>query len=237
MGYWSKLVFGLDVLPTTCFVFGGMIWDKKDLIKLLNQFDSAKKLSKFQPVLSYLVEKKNKKFLLCWGAYGSSSTMEIVKLLADGKCKNLVFIGWAYTPKNIEINSVIIPNKIRNLDGVTSFVNKAKFSYPSKRLLKAVIEKLRSRIKFAIRPCATVPYFFWQDLSKVYGKSKNYFAIDMEGSIALAYSSFYRMNSLVIFIITDSETVSLEESNKPMYKKQRLSVVCSLVKALTDFLD
>jgi len=231
MGYWSRLVFGLETLPMSCFVFGGMVWNNKYLNKLLGCFDSHKKLSSYPPTLSYLVKKRNKEYILCWGAYGGSSTMEIIKILADGNVKNLIFIGWAYSPKNTNINSLIIPNKIRNLDGVTSFITKLKFSYPSNNLFKKIITKLNKRIEFKILPCATVPFFFHKDLPKIHKESNNYFAVDMEGSVVLAYSKFYKINSVVLYIITDSEKVDLEESNK-YYKKQRLKTVLSVITSL-----
>ena len=83
MGYFTRMVFGTDRLPKDVLLFAGMLYPKKEINSILRLFDSSKKLSDFQPVLSYEVKKKNKKYLLCFGAYGGTSALEITNILSE----------------------------------------------------------------------------------------------------------------------------------------------------------
>lgn len=232
MKEFTKLVFGKKSLPKNALLLGGDSFPRKEIKKILALFDSAQKICESQPILSYEVKRKNKKYLLCFGAYGGTRTLEIINLLTGGGVKNIYFLGWAATYKMIDIATVNIPKKVRALDGICRLDSKnLKFAKPSKELLSSI----SIRNSFSGTHCTIPALGVLHGIHHIDREAENYETIDTELSVVLHFAKKQNINAIGILIITDSPKNHKESINPDINfnKKGRYE---TLRQTLTDLL-
>ncbi len=233
MKYFTKLVFGKTNLPKEAFIFAGSFYPKSEFKKIFGLFDSVEKLSDFPPALFYEAKRKNKRYLLCFGAYGGSNTLEIVNLLSGGKVKNIYFFGWAGTYKMIDVGMINIPKKVRALDGICGLDKKnLKFSQPSKELLYSI----KINDSFSGTHCTIPALGVLHGIKKIDTEAKDYDSIDIELSVVLHFAKKEKMNAIGVLIITDSPKNHKEIINPDanFNNKTRYEI---LMKALLEFFN
>ncbi len=213
MGYFSKIVFSTEKLPENVILFAGMLYPQKHIRSILGLFDSSTKLSNFQPVLSYIVTKKGNEWLLCFGAYGGTSALEITNLLADGGAKNIYFIGWAGST-HVPVGTINIPRKVKCIDGITRIDSpKADFTKPSDELLQKVSNKLSGNAILGTH--VTIPGLLHR-IAFIDKELKKYDTLDTELSVVLHFSRKAKINAVGILIVIDSSKSHKEPINPDM---------------------
>lgn len=231
MGKWSLKYFNQDVLPENCILFAGTT--KDDLKeKILSNYQYAKELQHclFE---AYECSTDNSKILLIFQLYSAAMTADIIHYLNDGKVKNILFIGAAYSFINTyQIGDIIIPTSVKPMDGIVDYIENVHIVYPNQSSL-AFIEKILdgNQIKYSKGMAISVPSVFVKP--QINAISKDIISMEMECAALYYYSSKLGINCVAIQIISDKEDHQLHEDQNARYNTiDRISRILSNQKRL-----
>ena len=198
---WVDVAFGVKKLPEKVIVLAGLPPSYKVLTRIKNIFDNTKKV-KESLFKAYICKKKSKSYFLVVGLYGATKVLELVNLLKFGKCKNLLFIGRVGAIPGIEIGSILIPNKVRCLDGTSNITDKKlKYSKHSENLKTKVFDKLKEFNTLDYNS-VSIPHIF-HDIDWTLEEQSKYKIVDMELGPFLFFADRAKMNAVGIYIVSD----------------------------------
>lgn len=203
MGTLSRFFFGLEKLPRDCIAVGGIHGSQK-IEKLLSLFVSARKL-KHPATCPHLVTHERRSAIILFNIFSAARSLSVVRVLKDGGCERIFFVGWAGTNKNIPVGTYILPEKVRCLDGVTLIANpRIKYAYPDPELFKEVKQLFdKNKVKYELGTTISEPAV-WHAIPNVEKEAKNALAADLELSALLYFSKKVGIKSVGILIITDT---------------------------------
>lgn len=214
-----KEYFCRESLPKDCIICLG-ITKKTYQKKILKIFDEIKEIKQREIPKSYFVKYKGKELLVIFQIYGSAFVLDILRILNEGGCKNVIAVGQCGTKRNIPLTSIIIPSKVKCMDGITNIANpKINFTYPSKTLLERIKQILKKeRIPFYTGPTISVPCL-QHKISFIEKESENrkYLAIECELSAFLYFAKEAGMNAAGILVVRDNPKITLHNHPKKRY--------------------
>lgn len=217
MGKLSLAKLGLNKIPNRCFVVGGNtpLDTQKQII---DSFDSCQKF--IDAIIHYYVVKKNKHiYLIIFGVYGAPMVADLIALLKDGGCKEIIFIGYAWG-NNLPIGSLILPSRIYSGERLLPIQNHTLI--PDLKILSLIKRKLvREQHKFIEAKSLSVPSVFYQTKFNEQQIMKYKIdVVDMELSSIIFFSKNMRIHSAGILIINENHRRKIYHSTKA--KKQTI---------------
>jgi len=226
------MIFGLNKLPDTTIVLGGMC-PKYLKSKVLKLFTSNKKVEN-DLFDAYLCNYNGKSYFLIIRLYGATKVLELVRLLESGETKNIIFIGWAGATSEINSCSVIIPKKVRCLDGVSNIADKnLKYSFPSSNLFEEVSKKLKSfEVKFL--DSVSTPHIL-HSIKWIEKEQIKYKCVDMELGPLLFFSDKANINAVGVYITSNEgnkENISIKDLTTESKNKIRYNKLVEVLKKL-----
>ncbi len=236
MGSWAKSLFGKEKFEDIGLVLAGT--NKPEVEKEILSFFDEVIFSKDSVYHGHLVKKNNKEYPVVMNIYGAPAMMDSITEMHDGGCRTIIFIGYAYGGfTNLEVGSVVIPEKSYHFDGIYHSLHPdKKFSMPDKEL-KAKIENLlkKNKINFHTGSNISVPSVTFQlpHNNKEYLEIKPT-TVEMELAACLARSSDIGIRAAGILIISDNRKSSIGDEDK---KKFRYEAKTKIIKLLANNLD
>lgn len=219
MDKWSKNFFGVKKVPKNCIVVLG-ITREIYLKKILGILNKVREVKTREVPKSYFAKYKGKEFLIVFHIYGAAFTLDILRILHEGGCKNVIAVGQCGTKKDIPVTTIILPSKVKCMDGIINIANpNIDFSYPNKFLFNKTKQILKAkRIKFYIGQTVSVPSVLHK-ISSIERKSGNqkYLAIECEMSTFLYFAKEMRMKAAGILVVRDNPKITLHDHPKRIY--------------------
>ncbi len=117
MGRFSEAVFGRDQLPPSSLLCGGAYvpWKREVLRSLL---PGGTRLAGTWVRYSY-AESGRGQTLVLFNVYGASITLEVLRLLEDGRAEEVVFVGSVYVP-DLPVGTLVVPRAAVDQAGIAS---------------------------------------------------------------------------------------------------------------------
>lgn len=235
MGKWAENEFGQSKFSDIGIVLAGTIRDEFEK-EVLGLFDKV--LSRKDSVYhSCLVKKGNEHYPLVFNVYGAPAMMDVITLMHDGGCRTIIFVGYAYGGfKNLDIGSVMIPDKAYHFEGIYHHIEPdKKASLPDiklKRKIEEILEK--SRIKYTNGANISVPAVTFQlPHNNPEYKKINPDTVEMELAACLSRAKDIGMRAAGILIIGDNKGSSVGDITKRRLKHDaRLGVLKEIVNNL-----
>lgn len=223
MGKLSERYFGLNKLPKDAIMIAGIHTPQK-IRSILKLFENTKRL-KHPATQPHLVRYKGKVAIILFNIWGAARSVSMVRILKNGGCKRIFFIGWAGTKQNIPIGTFIIPKKVRCFDGITHLANpKIKYASPDDNLFKEVIDCFnKNKVKYISGATLTEPTV-WHRIPYIEKESEKYLAIDMELAPLLYFSKISRIKSMGILIIIDNPKFPLSRFRIKRYDELKKGI-------------
>ncbi|MBS3140631.1 hypothetical protein J4405_00630 [Candidatus Woesearchaeota archaeon] len=231
MGNWAKSAYGQESFAGIGIVVAGTS-NKEFEKKTISKFDKLIS-SKDKVYHANLVEKNKIVYPLVFNIYGASAMVDVLAEMHDGGCRNVIFIGYAYGGfKNIDVGSIVIPDKCYHFDGIYSHIDQnRKIALPDAELKKK-IESLfkKSKIKFQTGTNISVPAVTFQPkhANEDYKKIKP-ISLEMELASCLSRAKDLGMRTIGILIISDNRSHSLNNNAKKSIKENSKEEVIDLI--------
>lgn len=139
----TRLLVGISNIPKACILCGGTTtenWRNK----LLAQFDRYRKIATRALGTSYMINHRDRDFLIIFNIFGPSASYSCTKVLLSNGAKNLFFIGWAGAFGESKIGDIILPRNVIPFDGITTLINpRLNTVSPNGRLYRVVQDKFQ----------------------------------------------------------------------------------------------
>ncbi|MFH0870120.1 MAG: hypothetical protein V1866_03625 [archaeon] len=231
MGHWAKRDFGRDQIGTTGIIIAGTSKPEyeKDAMGLFDEVVS----SKDAVYHAYLARKGKNIHPLVFNVLGAPVVIDVLSVLHDGGCRNVIFIGFAYGGfKNLELGEVIVPTKSYHFDGIFHAVKIDRdVSMPDSRIrsqLKKVLRK--EKIKFHEGINISVPAVTLQPKhnNSDYQKIKP-ICLEMEFAAFLSRAKEIGIRAAGVMIISDNKHTSLDDVEK---RETRMEIKKRIVEAV-----
>ncbi len=235
MGEWAKSLFGRAKFGKVGLVLAGTI--KPELEKeILGMFDEVIS-SKDAVYHAHLVRKCKNTYPIVSNVYGAPAMVDVLTEMHDGGCQNVIFVGYAYGFKNLEVGTIVIPEKSFHFEGIYHPLEpNRKADYPNKEL-KRVLEDVfkKSKLKFINGTNISVPAVTFQlpHANEEYKKIQPT-TVEMELASCLSRSKDIGVRSVGVLIISDNRSSSIADTIK---KKLRHSTKKSIVQTIVNNLD
>lgn len=219
MSKWAEEYFGTKRVPEDCIIFLG-ITKKAYQKKILEIFDETREIKQREIPKSYFVKYGGKEILVIFNIYGAPFTLDILRILNESRCKNIIALGLCGTKKDIPIATIIVPSKVRCMDGITNIANpRIDFTYPNKALLDKIKQILKEKeIKFYRGQIISVPSVL-HEIPFIERESKNqrYLASECELSTFLYFAKKTGMDAAAILVVRDNSRLTLHDHPKKKY--------------------
>jgi purine-nucleoside phosphorylase len=236
MGSWAKNIFGKERVGRTGIVVAGgnPIGLQNSIVRLFDEVIYTRR----RILNTYLLKKRKKIYTLSFNVLGAPAAIDLVTVLHEGGCRNIIFVGYAYGGfQNLEVGSVVVPDRSYHFDGVyrSSRIDR-RFSLPDKQLFektKAALKK--NKILFFQGANISVPAVTMQPKhNNADYKRIRPVCLEMELSACLARAKEIGVRAVGVLVISDNKASSLIDSEK---KKQRTSVKKKILKLLVANLE
>lgn len=231
MGKWSLKYFNQEVLSENCILFAGTTKDNLKA-KILSNYQHANELQHclFE---AYECINNESKALLIFQLYSAAMTADILHYLNDGKVKNILFIGAAYSFINTHhIGDIIIPTAIKPMDGLVDYIENVHIVHPSQISLNFVKNILEgNHVKYIEGSSISIPSVFVKP--KINAISNEIISMEMECAALYYYSAKLGINCVAVQIVSDKEGYQLYEDQNARYNSiDRISKILSTQKRL-----
>src|SRR3989344_2351345 len=117
MGKWAKRLFGQESFGDIGIVIAGTITKEfeKEILDLFDEIIS----SKDSVYHAHLVKKNGIAYPVVFNIYGAPAMVDVITEMQDGGCRTILFFGSAYGGfQNLEVGSIVIPEKSYHFDGI-----------------------------------------------------------------------------------------------------------------------
>ncbi len=212
MGNWALRNFGRELLPETAFIVAGTtpIKYQKEILSLFDNVLFRKDAVSHNFIATY----KGKDYAIIFHVYGAPLAIDIIYTLNDGGCKNVIFLGYAYS-ETLSIGDYFIPTKTYCFDGLTNLLQKnIKYSYPDYNLKERIMLTLKKNdILFKKGHSVSVSSLFHRT-KKIRLRVGKINALEMELSSIYYFSKKLKIKSAGLLIISDTKEEHLYNGKK-----------------------
>ena len=232
MGKWAKKSFGFEEIGNIGIVVAGTSVPKFEKL-FVNMFDKI--VSRRDRVYhSYIVKYKSNTFPIVFNVYGSPAMVDLLAVMHDGGCRNIIFLGAAYGGfKKLEIASLVIPKKSYHFEGIYHPINPdKKVSLPDKNLVIKLKEILNKEgLKFEEGTNISVPAVTFQmpHANEEY-KKLNPTTLEMELASCFSRAKEMGIRAAGVLWISDNRSSKIGDTKK---KKLRIEKKKMLINAIT----
>jgi purine-nucleoside phosphorylase len=238
MGHWAKSDFGREKLGNVGIIIAGTSNPEIEK-KTLKMFDE--KLTSNDVVYhAYLARKGKKDYPLVFNVLGAPAAVDVLSVLKDGGCSNVIFIGFAYGGfKDLELGDIVVPSKSYHFDGLFHAVKLDKdVSLPDSRIraeLKKVLHK--EKIRFIEGANISVPAVTLQPKhnNNEYKRIKPT-CLEMEFAAFLSRAKEIGIRAAGVMIISDNRHTSLNDLEKRKARRHiKEKIIGAVVKNIISF--
>ncbi len=235
MGKWAKIDFGRETFDSLGFVLAGTIHDdfEKKVLSLFDQVIS----SKDSVWHAHLVQKGKYVYPLVTNVYGAPAMMDILALLYDGGCRNVLFVGYAYGgfKNHLEVGSIVLPRCSYHFDGIYSPLDPSRTNSLPDRELRQRVKTLfnEKNLSYGEGPNISVPSVTFQlpHANEKYQKI-NPLTVEMELASCFSRAKDIGIRSAGVLIISDNRTTGLDDKRKSTLRREKkLQVIDCLVRS------
>lgn len=238
MGKWAKRDFGREKIGETGIIIAGTA--KPEFEKeVLNLFDRVIS-SKDSVYHEYLVEKNGITCPVIFNVYGAPAMIDVLTIMHDGGCRNIIFIGYAYGGfKNLDVGSIVLTDKAYHFEGIYHHIEPdRKAAFPDKDLKKKIKELFKkNKIACVEGSNISVPAVTFQlpHNNKEY-KSINPLTCEMELASCLSRAKDIGMRAAGILIISDNRKSSIgDETKRKLRHESKIKVLKTITKNISSF--
>ena len=235
MGQWAKKLFGQERIGDVGIIIAGHT-PMKDEKEILSYFDEVIS-SKDEVYHAHLVKKGDKIYPIVSNVYGAPALMDVLTQMHDGGCRNIIFIGYAYSVlKNLDVGSIILAKKAYHFDGAYNIIDKKRFeAYPDLELLKKFEQILKKeKVNYTEGENISVPAVTFQlpHNNEMYRKI-NLTPVEMELAACYSRSKDIGMRSVGILIVSDTRSSSIgDETKRKIAHKTKINVLHIIINHL-----
>lgn len=232
----ARFVLGTSEVPSRCLILAGTT-EEQQIVKLLDQFDSFKRIARRAVATSYLVDFEDASVLFLFNVWGPSASFECSNLLIRNGAKNLLFVGWAGALAKLDIGTFILPSKVLPFDGITSLISpETKHLVPDHQLLRAIEMNCQQHsipYRFGTTMCVPIGEVF-----RCFGRTAQelgVIAVEMEASPFLFVANKNAVPAAIILVTSDnSERSAHARGAERARNKAQLKAVRCATKVLRD---
>ena len=238
MGKWARNEFGYEELGEVAIIVAGTINPEIEK-KVLKFFEGV--VSENDAVYhEYLMRKNKESYPIVFNVYGASAMLDLIAILHDGGCRNIIFVGSAYGGfKNLKVGEIVIPHKSYHFEGVYKHINPERESAFADEDLKNTIERLfkKNYIEFTHGVNISVPSVTFQlrhdnEEYKKIGPS----TIEMELSSCLSRARDLGMRAAGVLVISDNKSSSIGDVEKKKARNEsKLRVLRTIIDNISLF--
>lgn len=224
MGDWAKILFGRENIGRTGIVFAG--GTKKDVEKeILNTFDEVL-FSKEKIYHSHLVRKGKKTYPIIVNLLGAPPMMDVLSMMHEGGCRNIIFIGYAYGGfQDLDVGTFVLPTKAYHYEGLYHVLKLDKrYSLPNQKQRNSIKNLLKkNKISFAEGINISVPSVIIQPQHK----NKDYkrikpLTVEMELAACFSRAKEIGIRSSGILIVSDNKHSSVKETKERNFSRVKM---------------
>lgn len=236
MGHWAKTEFGREQLGTTGIIVAGTGTPEleKSVMSSFDEIISSKDIVYH----TYLARKGKHIHPVVFNVLGAPVVIDILSVLQEGGCKNIIFIGFAYGGfKNLELGEVVVPTESYHFDGIFHAVKMDKdVSRPNSMMrsqLKKVLQKEKIRFHEGINisvPAVTLqPKHNNSDYNRI-----RPICLEMEFAAFLSRAKEIGIRAAGVMIISDNRHTSLNDIKK---REARREIKNDIIRAVIRNID
>jgi len=232
MGKWAKGFFGTEEFGPVGIVLAGTSNEEFEK-EIMSLFDEVvwKKDTVYH---CYLAKKDGVSYPVVFNVYGAAATVDLVTVMHDGGCKNLVFVGYAYGGfKNLEVASIMVPDKSYHFDGIYSEVDpERRIAEPDKVLIQRLREILdKNKIEYVNGDNVSVPAVTFQpEHANQHYKEINPSTCEMELAAFFSRCADIGVRTAAALIISDNKKSAIgDESKKKLRRTRKKEVIAKVV--------
>jgi len=238
MGHWAKSDFGRENIGSVGLMVAGTSNPEieKSSLRLFDEMIASKDVVYH----TYLVRKGKNIHPLVFNVLGAPALIDVLSVLHEGGCRNIIFIGSAYGGfKNLELGEVVVPTKSYHFDGIFHAVKMDKdVSMPDGKIksqLKKILQK--EKIIFHEGINISVPAVTLQPKhnNKEYKKIKP-ICLEMEFAAFLSRAKEIGIRAAGVMIISDNRHTSLNDLEKREARRNiKKRIIDAVVKNIDSF--
>jgi purine-nucleoside phosphorylase len=182
---------------------------------------------------TYLLRKNKKIYPVIFNIIGAPIVVDLVSILHEGGCRNIIFAGYAYGGfKNLAVGNIVVPDKSYHFEGIYHPLRIGKeFSLPDSELVKKVKDMLKEQnIPFVEGTNISVSSVTVQPKhnNAIYKKIKPV-CLEMEFAACLARAKEIGVRAAGIMIISDNKESSLIDVEKKKLRTKAKKDILQLI--------
>jgi len=238
MGKWAKRLFGQEFCGEIGIALAGVSKSEfeKSIVGLFDEVISRKD----DLYHAYLVKKDGAIYSIIFNVYGAPAMVDAMAIMHDGGCRTILFLGSAYGGfKNLNVGSVVIPDKSYHFEGVFHPLQPdRKASFPDAQLKKKLEEVFKkNKIDYSTGANISVPAVTLQlpHNNEEY-KRINPLTVEMELAACLARAKDIGMRAAGVLIISDNKNSSIgDETKRNLRHSAKTAVLKTIINNLNSF--
>jgi purine-nucleoside phosphorylase len=238
MGKWAENEFGQSKFSDVGIVIAG-INSPEFQSKILSKFDKII-FSKDCAYHTYIAKKNGKFYPVVFNVYGAPAMVDVLAEMHDGGCRNVLFVGYAYGGfKNLNVGSIIIPNKSYHFEGIYHHIEPDRHAgFPDKEL-KEQLERIlnKNKINYANGINISVPSVTFQlPHNNPEYKKINPDTVEMEFASCLSRAKDLGIRAAGALIISDNKGSSIgDKTKREIRHKAKINILNLLIKNIEKF--
>nr|MBI4157093.1 hypothetical protein [Candidatus Woesearchaeota archaeon] len=238
MGKWAKRLFGQESFGDIGIVIAGTITKEfeKEILDLFDEVIS----SKDSAYHAHLVKKNGIAYPVVFNIYGAPAMVDVITEMHDGGCRTILFFGSAYGGfQNLEVGSIVIPEKSYHFDGIYHPIEPdRKLAYADKEL-KQKLEELfkKNNITYVIGTNISVPAVTFQipHANEEYQEIKPA-TVEMELASCYSRAKDIGIRAVGTLIISDNRKSSIgDDTKRELRHKSKIKVLETIINNITYF--
>jgi uridine phosphorylase len=215
MGKWAKSLFGRSTFNDVGIVVAGT--NKPAVEKqILSLFDEVVS-SKDSVYHGHLVKHKGKYYPVVSNVYGAPAMVDTLSEMHDGGCRTVIFVGYAYGFKSLDVGTIVIPNRSYHFEGIYHPIEPDRtVSAPDKELRKKLEGLLtKGKVDYVNGTNISVPAVTFQlpHANKEYRKIDPT-TVEMELASCLSRAKDMGIRAVGVLIVSDNRDSSIDDGDK-----------------------